>query len=73
MYVAHLKLSAFSIATSQQYTLKLYIDAFLMSYPHVSQLDLIVQSLRASLEDLKIPQFAVMRNEITTEEDLEVT
>lgn len=44
-----------------------------MSYPHLSQLDLIVQCIKAAIVDLRIPQFVVTRNEITAEEDLQVT
>lgn len=62
MFAKHLNHRSFSIGTSQQYVLKLYIDAFLMSYPHVSQLDLVFQCVRAAFEDLAIPQFIVTRN-----------
>lgn len=53
--------------------LKVNIDIFLLNYVHLSNLDMIYQVAKASIADLKIPQMKVIKNELTGEEDIEVT
>jgi hypothetical protein len=42
--------------------LKVNIDIFLLNYVHMSNLDMIYQAIKASLSDLRIPQFKVLTN-----------
>jgi hypothetical protein len=43
-----------AIDGSKKHQLKLYIDAFLLSSPHISQLELIITGIKAALQGANI-------------------
>jgi exosome complex RNA-binding protein Rrp42 (RNase PH superfamily) len=61
------------ITGSKKHQLILNIDVFLLTPPHLSQIELIITGIKSALEETKIPEIVVAYNQVTEEESVEMT
>lgn len=62
-----------TIPGAKKHELTMYIDVFLLSTPHVEQLELIQAGIMAALNSTVTSQISVAYNEVTDEETTEIT